>query len=98
MWHRYTDSEQQQECVAFLWSEEKFQTRSAAWRSAVGGIKLVVSLTLAVVAMAAFVRSADAPQPEFAIRAYLPGHKKFFPDPMMGIRGDATVLRIPARA
>jgi hypothetical protein len=63
-----------------------------------GGTKLVVSLALAAVAMTAFVRPAEAPQHELAIRAYVSGQKKFFPDPIMGIRGEATVLQLPARA
>jgi hypothetical protein len=63
-----------------------------------GGTKLVVSLTLAAFATGGFVRPAAAPEVTSAIPAYVSGHKTFFPDPIMGIRGDATILRIPARA
>lgn len=61
-----------------------------------GSTKVVVSLALAAVAMTALVRPAEAPEPDFTIRAYISGHKKFFPDPIMGIRGEATVLKVPA--
>ena len=61
-----------------------------------GGVKLL-SLAVAVVAMAAFARLAEAPQPEFTIRSYIPGLKKYFPDPTMGIRGENTVLQVPAK-
>ena len=63
-----------------------------------GSIKLVVSLALAAVAMTALVRPAEAPEPEFTIRAYISGQKKFFSDPVMGIRGEATVLKLPITA
>jgi hypothetical protein len=54
------------------------------------GIKLVVSMALAVLAMAAAAPSAEAPQVEYknpGYPGYVAGHKKFFPDPTMGIRG-----------
>jgi hypothetical protein len=61
-----------------------------------GSTRVVVSVALAAVAMAALVRPAEAPAPDFTVRAYVSGHKKFFPDPIMGIRGEATVLKVPA--
>jgi hypothetical protein len=62
-----------------------------------GSTKLVVSLALAAFAMAGVVRPAAAPEVQSTNPAYVSGYKTFFPDPIMGIRGDATVLRIPVR-
>ena len=63
-----------------------------------GSLKLIVSLALVAFAMAGLVRPAAAPQVEFANSARISGHKTFFPDPIMGIRGEATVLQLPVRA
>jgi len=59
------------------------------------GINLAVSLGLAAFAMVLAVPQADAPHPEFTYRAYVTGIKKVFPASIMGIRGDATVLKLP---
>jgi hypothetical protein len=61
------------------------------------GTKLVVSLALAAFAMGGVVRPAAAPEGRLTNPGYVSGYKTFFPDPIMGIRGDATVLRIPVR-
>jgi hypothetical protein len=54
-----------------------------------------MAVALAVIAMALIVPPAAAPQ----IRNPLLQPKKFFlPDPMIGIRGDAAVLKIPIRS
>jgi len=59
--------------------------------------RLVVSLALAAFAMGAPVPPADVSQ--VAIKNPPQGqYKKFFPDPTMGIRGDATVLKFPVGA
>ena len=60
-----------------------------------GSSKVVVSLALAGFAMAGVVRPAAAPEAAFTRSGYVSGYKTFFPDPIMGIRGHNTVLRLP---
>ena len=59
-------------------------------------IRLVVSAQFAVLAMAPAAPSAEAEQACRLITQTV--SKKFFADPIMGIRGDATILEIPVRS
>jgi hypothetical protein len=59
------------------------------------GTKLMAT-GIAAIAMATVVPPAAAPQVKNPLQFH---SKKFFlPDPMIGIRGDATVLRISPRS
>ena len=59
--------------------------------------KLVVSLALAAFVMGAAVPATDVSQ---AVIKHVPQllYEKFFPDPIMGIRGNAIVQKLPMNA
>lgn len=79
-------------------AEDTPRTRSKQdWGEMGGGTRLVVSLALAAIATAGVVRPAEAPQAAFRNPAYVPDHKIIL-EPIMGIRGEATVLRLPVVA
>ncbi len=58
------------------------------------GTRLAACSALAFLAMVIAVPRAEAPRDLSPATVY---HQRFFADPIMGIRGDATVLAIPAR-
>jgi hypothetical protein len=59
------------------------------------GTRLAAFLALAFLAMVIVVPTAEAPRDVSPAQVYKP---RFFADPIMGIRGDATVLALPVTA
>ena len=59
-----------------------------------GRAKRVVASTVAAYAMTVVTFSADAPAFHYKNPAYSPSHQ-LVPAPIMGVRGDAWVLRLP---
>ena len=60
-----------------------------------GRKKLVVASTIVAYEMTAVARPAEAPEFDHRDPVYALDHK-IVPAPVMGIRGETTVLRVPA--